>query len=251
MEFSTFGLLGLTLLLGIKHSLDADHVVAISSIITRSPSLKNTLKLSFSWAIGHMITAGIITFILFTFKEEILSNYLSSFEAIVGIMLIVIGVLTILWEFDIITWGKHTHGHIHYNEDGIEVHQEEHPHDHSEEVELLEHVHVFAAKGEHQAIFGIGVIHGLASNDELLLLFTLSLGINNFLYIFIGLLIFSGGVVLGMSFFGTAINSISIQTRREKVIRIMNISIALIAIGYAIYTLTGGETINLLPFIGE
>ncbi len=251
MEFSTFGLLGLTLLLGIKHSLDADHVVAISSIITRSPSLKNTLKLSFSWAIGHMVTAGIITFILFTFKEEILVNYLANFEALVAIMLILIGVLTILWEFDVIKWGKHTHGHIHYKDEGIEVHPEDHLHSHEDDVEELEHVHVFVAKREHQAIFGIGIIHGLASNDELLLLFTLTLGINNFLFIFIGLLIFSFGVVLGMSFFGTAINSISIKTRREKIIRIMNISIALIAIGYAVYTISGGDTINLLPFIGE
>lgn len=252
MEFSVIGLLGLTFLLGIKHSLDADHVVAISSIITRSPNLKNTLKLSFSWAIGHMITAGVITFLLFTFKEEILSNYLSSFEAIVGIMLILIGVLTILWEFDVIRWGKHTHGHIHYTEEGVEIHPEDHVHHQPEgDVEELEHVHVFVAKKEHQAIFGIGVVHGLASNDELLLLFTLTLGINNFFYILIGLAIFSFGVVVGMSFFGTAINTISLKTRREKIIKVMNITIAIIAIGYAVYTLSGGETINLLPFIGE
>ena len=250
MDFTAFGLILLTLLLGIKHSLDADHVVAISSIITRSPSLKNTLKLSTSWAMGHMITAGIITFILFTFKEQVLSHYLSSFEFIVAIMLILIGVLTILWEFNIITWGKHSHGHIHYKDDGVEIHTEDHDHDH-ENVEPLEHVHVFQAKKEHQAIFGIGIIHGLASNDELLLLFTLTLGIDNFLLILFGLFIFSFGVVLGMSFYGTVLNSISITTRREKIIRWMNISIAVIAIVYAVYTIAGGETINLLPFIGE
>ncbi len=252
MDFTAFGLILLTFLLGIKHSLDADHVVAISSIITRSPSLKNTLKLSTSWAMGHMLTATVITFILFTFKEQVLSRYLSSFEFVVAIMLILIGVLTILWEFNIITWGKHSHGHIHYKDNGVEIHADDHDHDHdNEDVEPLEHVHVFKAEKEHHAIFGIGIIHGLASNDELLLLFTLTLGIDNFLLIVFGLFIFTFGVVFGMSFYGTLLNSISITARREKIIRWMNISIALIAITYALYTIAGGETINLLPFIGE
>ena len=110
------GLFSIAFILGIKHSMDADHIVAISSIILRSPSLKNSITLSISWAFGHMLTASIITFILFGLKETVLELVLSNFEVIVGVMLILIALLTLAWEFDIITWGKHSHGHAH--EDG-------------------------------------------------------------------------------------------------------------------------------------
>jgi len=112
----------IALILGIKHSMDADHVVAISSILLRAPSLKNTITLSITWALGHMLTASIITFILYVFRRAILDELLANFEIIVGIMLIVIALLTFAWEFDIITWGKHSHGHQH--EDGT-VHNHE------------------------------------------------------------------------------------------------------------------------------
>ncbi|MCE7736777.1 MAG: hypothetical protein GPJ54_17980 [Candidatus Heimdallarchaeota archaeon] len=100
-------------ILGIKHSLDADHVVAISSILLRAPTLKKTFSLSISWALGHMLTASIITFILFTFREVVLDKFLGSFEIIVAVMLIIIALLTIAWEFNIISFGKHSHGHLH------------------------------------------------------------------------------------------------------------------------------------------
>ena len=100
-------------ILGIKHSLDADHVVAISSILLRAPTFKRSFTLSISWALGHMLTASVITFILFTFREVVLDKYLASFEFVVAIMLIIIALLTIAWEFDIVSFGKHSHGHLH------------------------------------------------------------------------------------------------------------------------------------------
>lgn len=103
----------IAIILGIKHSLDADHVVAISSILLRAPTMKKSITLSISWALGHMLTASIITFLLYTFKEVFLEKLLGSFEFIVAIMLIIIAVMTVAWEFNIITLGKHSHGHLH------------------------------------------------------------------------------------------------------------------------------------------
>lgn len=109
-------LLLVSLFLGIKHSMDADHIVAISSMLLRAPDLKNSITLSISWALGHMLTASIITFILYQFKAAILGEILSNFESIVGVMLITIALLTLAWEFEIISWGRHSHSHTH--EDG-------------------------------------------------------------------------------------------------------------------------------------
>lgn len=114
----------LALVLGMKHSMDADHVVAISTILLRADSFRKSVTLSISWALGHMLTASVITFILFSFREVILSRILSHFEVLVSIMLILIAVLTLLWEFDVITWGKHTHT------DGAHVHEDGTAHTH-------------------------------------------------------------------------------------------------------------------------
>lgn len=238
----------LALLLGIKHSLDVDHIVAVSSILTRSPTIKKTTSLALAWALGHMITASIITFILFLFKETLLTPLLTYFELLVAFMLIFIGVITLAWEFDLIKFGKHSHGHQHL---GGEVHH----HDtklHTAETALdktYEHHHFYflSFKGDHSTISAIGIIHGLASNDELLLLLTLTLGFTDFLLIVIGVIIFTAGVVLGMISYAILIKYPLGSYKSESITHYLNISLAVLAIIYAFYLLNGGNTLNLLP----
>ncbi len=235
-------------ILGIKHSLDADHLVAVSSLITRATGIRKTSVLSAFWALGHMLTASIITGILYLLKDQFLSAYLSVFESVVAWMLILIGVLTILWEFDVISFGKHSHGHIHTGET-VEVH-EGHTHDQEgENLKEIEHHHFFAVKSENKIMVGIGVIHGLASNDELLILLTLTLGLNQLSEMLFGVLIFSLGVVLGMILYGTLLNASVIAVYRERITKVINLTIAVLAISYGIYILLGGSTINLFPFV--
>ena len=247
---STLGLLIFALLLGIKHSMDVDHVIAISSVFTRERKFTDTAKLSFTWAIGHMMTAGIITFILFSIKETILDTILANFEILVAIMLILIGIFTILWELNIIKKGKHSHAHLH-DETNIEEicsHPEcldKQDHD----FHTFNHIHMFPKSKEKKALFGIGIIHGLASNDELLLLFTISLGFNDYWLIFIGLIIFTLGVVIGMIFYGSILNLSVLKLHKKNIIKSINIILAIVAIGYGIYVGLGGEGANLLPFI--
>src|SRR5437870_8246664 len=63
IEFAAFIVLALAL--GFKHSYDADHLVAVSNLITRSGSIRKTSLISVSWAAGHMVTAAIITVLLY------------------------------------------------------------------------------------------------------------------------------------------------------------------------------------------
>ncbi len=180
----------LAFILGIKHSYDADHLLAVSTFLKKSPTIKNSTRLSISWAVGHMLTATIITILLFIFRESILNTILSHFEKIVGIMLILLGLWSLKGLFgfhshkhshDGIT---HRHPHLHFIKNIKETNSEEHKTDHS-----------------HKHMFGIGMIHGLASNDELLILFTASLGVTSLGGIIVGIGIFSIGVVLGMILF--------------------------------------------------
>jgi high-affinity nickel-transport protein len=60
-------LLGLALLLGIRHAADPDHVVAVTAIAARTRRILPAMRLGLVWGLGHTLTlfvvgAGIILF---------------------------------------------------------------------------------------------------------------------------------------------------------------------------------------------
>ena len=178
----------LAVALGFKHSYDADHLVAVSNFIARSTSLRKTVWMSLSWAAGHMATASVITVILFFGREAFLRDVLEPLEIAVGIMLIVLGVVSLAWEFEVLPRFGHAHRHRHEK-------APEHEH---------VHVHVWRFR-DHGAMFGIGIVHGLASNDELLILFVSALSVTTLAGLILGVAVFSAGVVIGMISFGLAL----------------------------------------------
>ena len=209
----------LAFLLGLKHSFDADHIIAVSNLLSRAKSLKNTVKMSISWAAGHIITATVITAILFLFKDSLLPLMLDKAELLVALMLIAIGVLGILRSRV-----YHSHEHTHD--------KETHPH---------WHVHLSDSKSDHshKHMFGIGIIHGLASNDELLLLLTVSLGLSSLLEMIFGVVIFSAGVVIGMVCFGLLFTYPIIKMQSEKFSRLLNLTVGCISVIYGLVLLFG------------
>ncbi len=207
----------LAFLLGIKHSYDTDHLVAVSNYLVKSSSFKHTVKISTYWAIGHMLTAGAITIVLYAFRETILQTYLNYFEIAVAIMLIALGV----YAFKDVTI-FHRHKHPHENE----KHEPTHAHIPTEKI-AHHHLH----------LLGIGIVHGLASNDELLLLFTLSLGITSLLGILGGVAIFSLGVVLGMCVFGIVLTMPLLKTRAGKIRDYLNFATGALSLIYGFYLL--------------
>jgi len=218
------------LALGFKHSYDADHIVAVSNLLTRSRDLRKTSLMSISWAMGHMATAAVVVVILYEFRQTLLSDFLAHFELVVAVMLVVIGVVGLLLEFGVI----HRHQHEHALADDS---TKEHSH---------AHLHLFRAR-EHRAMFTIGIVHGLASNDELLILFVASFGVTSLLGLLGGVGVFSLGVVLGMTLFGLGVSYPTMRWGSATVRRAVNVSAALLSLGYAAYLFLGFEGVNLLP----
>ncbi|MFX1505299.1 MAG: sulfite exporter TauE/SafE family protein [Promethearchaeota archaeon] len=234
VDILTVGLLIFAIVLGIKHSFDADHLVAVSGMLTNSQT-KRTTTLSVSWALGHMITASILTIILYTFRESILKVFLNNLEILVPIMLIIIALFTLAWEFDLLHYHRHKH-----QQENVD-HQKEHSHF---------HLHG-TSKKDHGAMVGIGIIHGIASNDELLLLFTLTIGIEELSGILLGVLFFTVGVILGMVVYGFSINYPIQKWGQKRVTRIVNVAIASVSILYAVWLLLGLEGLNVFEVIGN
>jgi len=209
LELISFMLLALVL--GFKHSYDSDHLVAVSNTLREVDSVKSSIKAGFSWAIGHMLTAAIITIIIFIFKESFLNDILPHFEKISGIMLVIIGIISIKNFFSF-----HSHNHSH----GSIIHS--HPHLHEKQKETHFHKHMF----------GIGIIQGLASNDELLILFAASLAVTSLGGLLIGLGFFSMGVVIGMVLFAIIFSYPLIKIHSEKISRFVSLGTGSIGILY-------------------
>ena len=193
--------MALALVLGFKHSYDSDHLVAVSNILRKVDSVKSSIRVGFNWAAGHMLTAAIITTALFIFKESFLSNVLPHIEKIVGVMLIMLGILSLMEFFRF-----HSHPHFH-----LKKNQKKHSHTH---------------------MFGIGVVHGLASNDELLILFTASLAVTSLAGLIAALGMFSLGVVIGMALFTIVFSYPLIKLHSEKIYKFVSLGTGAMGVVY-------------------
>ena len=71
MEVSLFTVLSLGFLLGIKHAIEPDHIIAVSTIASRSKRLWRSSLAGVFWGIGHTLTLFIISILLIVFKYEI------------------------------------------------------------------------------------------------------------------------------------------------------------------------------------
>src|SRR5580704_13798679 len=86
---------GLGLILGMRHSTDADHVVAISTIVSKQRSIRNAAFIGSIWGMGHTITIFIVGSLIILCGVEIPPRIGLSMEFSVAVMLILLGVLNL------------------------------------------------------------------------------------------------------------------------------------------------------------
>lgn len=86
---------GLGLILGMRHSTDADHVVAVSTIVSKQRSIRGAAFIGSIWGLGHTITIFIVGSLIILFGVEIPPRLGLSMEFSVAIMLILLGALNL------------------------------------------------------------------------------------------------------------------------------------------------------------
>ncbi|TSI05782.1 sulfite exporter TauE/SafE family protein [Lysinibacillus sp. BW-2-10] len=188
MEISFLSILALGFVLGIKHAIEPDHVIAVSTIASQSKKLWRSSLSGVFWGIGHTATLLIVCLILIFMKGEIPEKWAMSLEFLVGIMLVYLGITTILSLKNI-----HLHQHKHDGEEHKQAHEYEGQHKHNHQ---LKNVSYFKS-------MLIGLVHGLAGSGAMVLL-TMSTA-NSAWEGAIYILIFGVGTVIGMLFFTTII----------------------------------------------
>jgi hypothetical protein len=88
----TLSLLGLALLLGLRHALEADHVAAVAALVSRPGGQRGVARIACAWAAGHgavLLVAGGVMCALGTALPERVQRLL---ELGVGVVMIALGV---------------------------------------------------------------------------------------------------------------------------------------------------------------
>jgi high-affinity nickel-transport protein len=210
----------LALVLGVKHAFDADHLVAVGNVLIRAPDRRRTVTYSAAWAVGHMLTAGLLTVGLFLARDALPAALLARMGLLVAGMLVAIGLAALVAELRVVHAHRHAHGGA------------EHAHAHAHWLGRL-------ARHRHGTMMGIGVVHGVASNDELLTLLAAGLGVTSLGGLLAGVGVFSLGVVAGMVLFGLALTMPLLRARGERLRRGASVAAALLSVGYGAWMLAG------------
>jgi len=86
---------GLGLILGIRHSADPDHVVAVSTIVSKQRSIRQAALIGTFWGLGHTLTIFVVGCLIILFGVVIPPRVGLSMEFSVALMLIALGVLNL------------------------------------------------------------------------------------------------------------------------------------------------------------
>lgn len=92
---SALALLGLGFLLGMRHATDADHVVAVSAVVTRERSLRAAAPIGLLWGVGHTFTILLVGGAIVLFGLVIPPRLGLGLEFCVALMLIALGALNL------------------------------------------------------------------------------------------------------------------------------------------------------------
>jgi ABC-type nickel/cobalt efflux system permease component RcnA len=231
IEFLT--VLSLGFLLGARHALDADHVAAVSTLLSRHPNLHTSGLIGFSWGLGHTVVLLLVGIIVILLKITIPEPLARACEFGVGVMLVALGG-SLAWTLYRERW--HVHPHRHDESTHMHLHSHrlhaDHGHDHWLKLSLRP--------------FLVGMAHGLAGSAALTLavlsaIRTLWEGIA---YI----VVFGIGSIIGMTLLGFLISlplilSASVGRRTQRAIQAVA-SVGSIGLGLAMMVRTGlGESL--------
>jgi hypothetical protein len=160
VDTSVTAALGVGFLLGLRHALDADHVAAVTAMVSRQGGLARSCLLGTFWGAGHTSALLVAAALVLGLKLTISPDVERGLEVAVAAVLVLLGGHVALAALAVLT----IHGHAHVHADGM-AHR---------------HLHVHVPGGHdhgHSGLLGlagrpflIGVVHGLAGSAGLMLL---------------------------------------------------------------------------------
>jgi high-affinity nickel-transport protein len=158
-------IVGLGLLLGLRHAADPDHVVAIGAIAARTQRLWPAMRLGIVWGLGHTLTLFVVASGIILFDWVVPPRLGLAMEMCVGVALVIVGLINV-------------RTHSHRRSDAVD------------------------ASGPRRAFF-VGLVHGLAGSAAVALLVVSTVRDPRWACAYI--LVFGAGTLAGMTLITTGL----------------------------------------------
>jgi ABC-type nickel/cobalt efflux system permease component RcnA len=188
-EFLT--ILGLGLVLGLRHALDTDHLAAVSTMLAQRPSLRASGMIGLSWGLGHTVVLLLAGTVVLVLRVQIPEPFALAAEFGVGMMLVFLGGMLAI---RLVRERWHVHAHDHDGAQHVHLHSHALVEDHG-------HGHWWR---DSIRPFCIGMAHGLAGSAALLFLVLSSARSVSEGLIYIA--VFGLGSILGMVLVGMVVS---------------------------------------------
>ena len=244
-----FTIVAVGFLLGMRHATDPDHVIAVSTIVTREHSLKRSALIGVAWGIGHTLTIIAVGGSIILFQITLPPRVGLTMELAVGVMLVMLGFKNIgvlltgpakrvcVAEPDLEQEcsGYHAHG------DYVHSHQQRpthgHPHD-PQQNPIAAMDRWFKHYGLYHLLrpLLVGLVHGMAGSAAIALLVLSTLSNPRWGVAYLS--VFGIGTILGMMLITLTIGSSFIygQRRFVRVGRYFGMASGLISIAFGVFT---------------
>ena len=214
--------------LGLRHALDPDHVVAVSTIVSECKSLRRSSLVGTFWGLGHTFSLLMVGLAVIALKLNLTERVTAWMEFGVAVMLVGLGVKALVSSLR--GWKLHAHKHEHGGPPHVHLHVHR-----PGEAEVHQHRHVL---GLGIKPFLVGMVHGLAGSGALMILVvaTIPSVVAGLLYI----AVFGVGSVGGMLLMSSIISLPFLLTggRLSIVGRVLQVLVGAFSVGFGIYLMT-------------
>src|SRR5258708_1260442 len=124
-------IIALGFFLGMRHATDPDHVIDVTTIVSRQRNIRQAALIGVLWGLGHTITILIVGSAIILFGLVIPPRVGLTMELSVGLMLILLGILNLSgimrWITETVTpFQSRQHSHPHGHRDYVHPHSPSH-----------------------------------------------------------------------------------------------------------------------------
>jgi hypothetical protein len=215
--------IGTAAMLGFLHALEVDHMVAVTTFVSRRPSLRAAARFGLRWGVGHSLAVLLAGGLLLATGMRWPERYDAVGEGLVGLMLVGLGGWAVAAARKLHLHAAEEHGdHAHLHVHGARGHHV--------------HPHPAAQPGphDHGGITLVGLLHGLAGTTGVVALVPVTmmdrvgLGLGY-------LTAFGIGVTLSMTLFAVAASVLMRRATRASLVwgrrSVMLVGVAGIGVG--------------------
>jgi high-affinity nickel permease len=203
-------IMALGFFLGMRHATDPDHVIAVTTIVTRQRSVWKSAAIGAFWGLGHTLTIFAVGAAIILFDLVIPTRVGLSMELSVGLMLVILGIMNLVSfrravpeaALEAHAGTTAVHAHVHSHGDYVHSHAHSHgpkSHSHSDDHTPVAWLDRFFGKARvYQPLrpLLVGIVHGLAGSAAVALLVLTT--IHNSRWAVAYLLVFGVGTIAGM-----------------------------------------------------